>query len=144
MPKVVINDSQGLVQQSGSGFEISSSVDLGGAAKISSTFGLTNIGAKTAGTTQTEAGSTAITNVVTVATVSNANDGLKLPAGVAGDIRIISNISANAAKVYTNGTDKINGSDPGASGNATVVVASKTTIFVFTGDDHGWATIISA
>jgi len=34
MPKVIINDSKGLVQESGSGVEISSSMNLGGAATL--------------------------------------------------------------------------------------------------------------
>jgi hypothetical protein len=150
MPKVVYTAAKGLVQEAGSGFEVASNLTLTGGASISgalslaSTFGLTDIGAKTAGTTQTEAGATAISNVVTVATVGNANDGLKLPAGVAGDVRVVVNVSANAAKVYTTGTDKINGTDPDSSGNASVVVASKTTIFIFTGASRGWATVISA
>jgi len=150
MPKVVYTAAKGLVQEAGSGFEVTSDLTLtggltaSGAVSLASTFGLTDIGAKTAGTTQTEAGSTAITNVVTIATVGNANDGLKLPAGVAGDVRIVSNLSANAAKVYTTGTDKINGTDPDTSGNATVVIASKTTVFIFTGATRGWVTVISA
>lgn len=150
MPKVVYTAAKGLVQEAGSGFDVTSDLTLtgglttSGAVSLASTFGLTDIGAKTAGTTQTEAGSTAITNVITIATVGNANDGLKLPAGVAGDVRIVSNLSANAAKVYTTGTDKINGTDPDTSGNATVVIASKTTIFVFTGATRGWVTVISA
>jgi hypothetical protein len=150
MPKVVYTAAKGLVQEAGSGFSVTSDLALTGGATISgalslaSTFGLTDIGAKTAGTTQTEVGATAIANVVTVATVGNANDGLKLPAGVAGDVRIVHNLSANAAKVYTTGTDKINGTDPDTSGNASVVIASKTTLFLFTGATRGWVTVISA
>ena len=34
MPKVTISDSKGLVQSSGSGVDITSSVDLGGAAEL--------------------------------------------------------------------------------------------------------------
>ena len=150
MPKVVYTPARGLVQEGGSGFDITSNLALtggltaSGAVSLASTFGLTDIGAKTAGTTATEAGATAISNVITIATVGNANDGLKLPAGVAGDVRIISNLSAAAAKVYTSGTDKINGTDPDTSGNASVVIASKTTLFVFTGSTRGWVTVISA
>ena len=150
MPKVVYTAAKGLVQETGSGFEVTSDLALtggltaSGAVSLASTFGLTDIGAKTAGATQTEAGATAIANVITIATVGTANDGLKLPAGVNGDVRIISNLSANAAKVYTTGTDKINGTDPVGDGNATVVIASKTTIFVFTGATRGWVTVISA
>lgn len=150
MPKVVYTAAKGLVQEAGAGFDIASNLALtggltaSGAVSLASTFGLTDIGAKTAGTTQTEAGATAISNVITIATVGNANDGLKLPAGVAGDVRIVSNLSANAAKVYTSGTDKINGTDPDTSGNAGVVIASKTTLFVFTGSTRGWVTVISA
>ena len=150
MPKVVYTAEKGLVQETGSGFEVTSDLALtggltaSGAVSLASTFGLTDIGAKTAGATQTEAGATAIANVITIATVGTGNDGLKLPAGVSGDVRIISNLSANAAKVYTTGTDKINGADPDTTGNASVVIASKTTIFVFTGATRGWVTVISA
>jgi|688.fasta_scaffold09314_8 hypothetical protein len=150
MPRTVISDAKGLVQSAGAGTTISNDAVFSGAASIAgalslaSTFGLTDVGAKTAGATQTEAGATAITNVVTVATVGTGNDGLKLPAGVVGDVRIISNLSAAAAKVYTTGTDKINGTDPDSSGNSSVVIASKTTIFLFTGSTRGWATVISA
>lgn len=38
MPKVIINDSQGLVQQSGSGVEVSSTISMSGAVSMSSTF----------------------------------------------------------------------------------------------------------
>ena len=150
MPKVVYTAARGLVQEAGSGFSVTSDLALtggltaSGAVSLASTFGLTDIGAKTAGTTLTEAGATAVTNVITIATVGNANDGLKLPTGVAGDVRIVHNLSANAPKIYTAGTDKINGSDPGGSGDATVVAASKTTIFIFTGATRGWVTVISA
>jgi len=151
MPKVVYTAARGLVQEAGSGFSVTSDLALtggltaSGAVSLASTFGLTDIGAKTAGAAAGgEGGSTAVTNVITIATVGNANDGLKLPAGVAGDVRIVHNLSANAPKIYTAGTDKINGSDPGGSGDATVVAASKTTIFIFTGATRGWVTVISA
>lgn len=86
---------------------------------------------KTAGTTQTQAGATAITSAITLGTTGNADDGYLLPAIVAGDVYIIVNLSANAAKVYANGTETLNGT----AGNAgsTALAASKTTIIVGTG-----------
>src|SRR5688572_23813729 len=77
--------------------------------------GLTlDVAAKTAGTTQTQAGATAITSTVTLGTTGNADDGYLLPAMTAGKVCIIHNLSANAGKVYANGTQTLNGT----AGNA--------------------------
>lgn len=93
----------------------------------------TSVAAKTAGTTQTQAGATAITSTITLGTTGNANDGYLLPAMTAGRILIIHNLSSNAGKVYGNGTETLNGT----AGNAgsTALTASKT-MLVF-GTDAG-------
>jgi hypothetical protein len=90
----------------------------------------TSVAAKTAGTTQTQAGATAITSTITAGTTGNANDGYLLPAVLAGDIFIIHNLSANAGKVYANGTETLNGT----AGNAgsTALTASKTMLIFAT------------
>lgn len=91
----------------------------------------TSVAAKTAGTTQTQAGATAITSTITLGTTGNADDGYLLPAMTAGRILIIHNVSANAAKVYANGTETLNGT----AGNAgsTALTASKTMLVFGTG-----------
>ncbi len=91
----------------------------------------TSVAAKTAGTTQTQAGATAITSTVTVLTVGNGNDGVLLPAMTAGRVVIINNASATAGKVYANGTETLNGT----AGNAgsTALTASKTMLVIGTG-----------
>jgi hypothetical protein len=64
----------------------------------------------TAGTTQTQAGATALTAKVNVlGTVANANDGVVLRAAATGDIQIVINKGANIAKVYPNTSDTIDG-----------------------------------
>lgn len=63
----------------------------------------------TAGTTQTQAGATALTGqVVRVGTVATAGDGVRLPTSVAGLIVTLVNDGANPMKVYGAGTDTIN------------------------------------
>lgn len=91
----------------------------------------TSVAAKTAGTTQTQAGATAITSTITLGTTGNANDGYLLPAMTAGRILIIHNVSANAGKVYANSTETLNGT----AGNAgsTALTASKTMLVFGTG-----------
>lgn len=70
----------------------------------------------TAGTTQTQAGATALTakyNVV--ATVAVAGDGVVLETAAAGKVVIVVNKGANAAAVYPNTSDTINGGSANAS-----------------------------
>lgn len=91
----------------------------------------TSVVAKTAGTTQTQAGATLITSTVTLGTTGTANDGYLLPPMVADRIIIINNLSANAGKVYANGTETLNG----IAGNAgsTALTASKALLIIGTG-----------
>lgn len=71
-----------------------------------------SIGAQTgitAGTTQTQAGATAVTGpIVNVSTNANAGDGIRLPAAIAGRVIYVANPTANAVQVYGAGTDTIN------------------------------------
>ena len=89
-----------------------------------------SVGAVTAGTTQTQAGATAITKDITVVTTGNANDGVLLPSIRAGQVLVIINASANAGKIYANGTETLNGT----AGNAgsTALGASKAVTVVGT------------
>lgn len=91
----------------------------------------TSVASKTAGTTQTQGGATAVTSTITLGTTGNANDGYLLPAMTAGRLLIIHNLSANAGKVYGNGTETLNGT----AGNAgsTALTASKTMLVFGTG-----------
>lgn len=77
----------------------------------------------TAGTTQTQAGATAIITDIVHVTTGNADDGVLLPAMKAGNVILIRNLSANAGKIYANGTETLNGT----AGNAgsTALGASK-------------------
>lgn len=62
-----------------------------------------------AGTTQTQAGATALTGqVVRVGTVAVLGDGVRLPASVAGLIVTLINDGANPMRVYGAGTETIN------------------------------------
>ena len=81
----------------------------------------------TAGTTQTQAGATALTADLNAVTTGNASDGVRLPAAVAGLEIVVANLSAsNAAKVYGAGSDTINGT-AGATGVA--LATSAVTIY---------------
>jgi hypothetical protein len=83
---------------------------------------------KTAGTTQTQAGATAITSTITGATVGNANDGLVLPAMTAGRVLFINNLSANAGKVYGSGDETINGT-AGSSGSVALTASGFAVVY---------------
>lgn len=86
----------------------------------------------TAGTTQTQAGATAIVTDIVIVTTGNANDGVLLPPIKAGNLIVINNASANAGKIYANGTETLNGT----AGNAgsTALGASKTVTVVAVAD----------
>lgn len=87
----------------------------------------------TAGTTQTQAGATAMTaSINDVETVANVNDGVKLPTAVPGLVRYVSNNGANSMRVYPNTSDTVNGGSVNvhvdqAAGNKTMYVAMTTT-----------------
>jgi hypothetical protein len=101
--------------------------------------------ALTAGTTQTQAGATAITKDIVQVTTGNASDGLILPALTAAQIgrtiRII-NASANAGVLYCPGatsTNTINGT-AGATGVAYAASKMLTCVAV---SATAWVTTLS-
>lgn len=125
MPKVTYTKAKGLFQESGSTEQMAI---LGSATAI------------TAGTTQSQAGATATTAIISLVTCANANDGVILPSGVDGAIAVIHNISANALKVYPASGEIING----ASANAAFThAASKNGIYIYSGATKGWIPVIS-
>ena len=71
----------------------------------------------TAGTTQTQAGATALTKDINrVTTVGSDNDGVKLPAAVAGlEILIINDDAGQDVKVWPNTGDAIDGGSANAA-----------------------------
>ena len=95
----------------------------------------------TAGTTQTLAGSTAITAAVARVTTGNANDGVSLPVGCAeGELIWVFNLSGAALKVYPQATGSINAA---TAGNAHVQAASKPGLYRSNGNGD-WVTIQGA
>lgn len=84
----------------------------------------------TAGTTQTQAGATALTTGVNIiATCANADDGVKLAAAANGKVQIVINKGANAAKVYPDTGDTIDG----GSANAAITIPPGG-IYIFRAD----------
>ena len=87
MPKVTVDDSKGLVQSSGSGFEVSSAMvasdtlAVAGAATLSAAL-ICGVD------TRAEAGAVSLTSVVTLVTTTSAR-AITLAAGTAGQIKII-------------------------------------------------------
>lgn len=83
----------------------------------------------TAGTTQTQAGATAITANIAYVTTGNASDGVILPAlsasMVGTEIRLV-NASANAGVVYCPGTTSTNTINGTAGATGVAYAASKT------------------
>ena len=99
----------------------------------------------TAGTTQTQAGATAITTNIVQVTTANASDGVILPALstalIGTQIRLI-NASANAGVVYCPGattTNTINGT-AGATG---VAYAASKTLFLVAVSATAWVSVLS-
>ena len=69
----------------------------------------TQNGAVTAGTTQTQAGATALTaSINAVTTVTTAGDGVRIPDAEIGDSIEICNLGANSCKVYPPTGGRIN------------------------------------
>lgn len=82
----------------------------------------------TAGTTQTQAGATALTGQINnISTVTTAGDGVRLPTSVAGRIVWIINPTANSVQVYGASTDTINAV---ATGTGVAQAAGKTAAYV--------------
>lgn len=103
---------------------------------------ITNI---TAGTTQTQAGATAITSSVPVVTTTTAGDGVILPAlspSLIGTRVQLINKSSNAGTVYCPGatsTNTINGT-AGATG---VAYAASKTLFLIAVSATAWVSTLS-
>lgn len=104
----------------------------GNVTPTSNTRSVRTSAAITAGTTQTQAGATAIVTDLVHVTTDNANDGVLLPAMKAGNVIMIRNLSANAGKIYANGTETLNGT----AGNAgsTALGASKLVVVTCVAD----------
>lgn len=102
----------------------------------------------TAGTTQTQAGATAIASPVVLVTTGNANDGVILPSGSNptnyGMCVIVKNLSAAALKVYPQSGGNINNaSAAGTTDAAFAHTASLTFMYVLTGVDVWKAVLLS-
>lgn len=99
----------------------------------------------TAGTTQTQAGATAVVTDIAYVTTSNASDGLRLPALAASmigrTIRII-NASANAGVLYGTGTTSTNTIN-GTAGATGVAYAASKMITCVAVSATAWVTTLS-
>lgn len=86
----------------------------------------------TAGTTQTQAGATAMTGSYNViGTCANLNDGVILPAAGKGSVIMVRNNGAQTAKIYP----PVGGAINGGSANAAITLTANTTAeFFFTSD----------
>lgn len=95
----------------------------------------------TAGTTQTQAGATALTGAINVVTTGNASDGVKLPAErPVGDVVYIVNISAAALNVYAATGGAING---GSANAAKALAANMSGAYISLGSEN-WGAVVSA
>jgi hypothetical protein len=95
----------------------------------------------TAGTTQTQAGATALVGFLNYITVGTAADGVKLPAErLVGDIVYVVNPSANSLNVYPATGGKING---GSTNAAKALVANMSGAYISLGSEN-WAAVLSA
>lgn len=95
----------------------------------------------TAGTTQTQAGATALVGSLNVVTTGNASDGVLLPTGTArGDKVVVTNISAVALNVYPATGGAING---GAINATKVLAANMSGLYISLGSEN-WAAVLSA
>ncbi len=99
----------------------------------------------TAGTTQTQAGATAITTDIAYVTTGNASDGLRLPAlttAMIGRVIKIINASANAGVLFGTGTTTTNTIN-GTAGATGVAYAASKTLEVVAVSATAWVTTLS-
>lgn len=97
--------------------------------------------AATAGTTQTQAGATALNSAINYVTTGNASDGVKLPAGYGlGEIVYIVNSSGVALNVYPNTGGKINN---GSANAAKALAANLSGAYISLGEEN-WGAVLSA
>lgn len=95
----------------------------------------------TAGTTQTQAGATALTGAINYVTTGNASDGVMLPSGrTAGSIVYIVNSSAAALNVYPATGGKINN---GSANAAKALAANMSGAYISLGSEN-WGAVLSA
>jgi hypothetical protein len=103
------------------------------------------VGNITAGTTQTQAGATAITTPIVVVTTGNASDGVILPAlsaSLIGSRVQLINASANAGVVYCPGTTSTNTIN-GTAGATGVAYAASKTLFLVAVSATAWVSTLS-
>jgi hypothetical protein len=98
----------------------------------------------TAGTTQTQAGATALTTDVNVVTVSGTNgDGVKLPTAVAGSrVLIINDDAAQTIQIWPNTSDTIDGGSADAVDSNTLAAGIRREYTAADGTD--WITVTAA
>lgn len=97
--------------------------------------------AATAGTTQTQAGATALTGAVNFVTTGNASDGVLLPAErPVGDVVYIVNSSGVALNVYPATGGKINN---GSANAAKALAANMSGAYISLGSEL-WGAVLSA
>lgn len=95
----------------------------------------------TAGTTQTQAGATALTGAINFVTTGNASDGVLLPSGrTAGSVVYIVNSSAAALNVYPATGGKINN---GSANAAKALAANMSGCYISLGSEN-WGAVLSA
>lgn len=95
----------------------------------------------TAGTTQTQAGATALTTSTNVvSTVAVAGDGVRLPDGMVGDSLNILNIGANTCTVYPPVGSRING----LSTNGGFSLPTNTAVWIQKFTSTRWMAFLSA
>lgn len=92
---------------------------------------LSGSAAITAGTTQTQAGATALTASTNLVTTGVANDGVLLPSATMGTICTVVNLSANALKIYPPVGGALNG---GTVNAAVTLAASKNALVVYSSE----------
>jgi hypothetical protein len=95
----------------------------------------------TAGTTQTQAGATALTGAINFVTTGNASDGVMLPSGrTVGSVVYIVNSSSNALNVYPATGGKINN---GTANAAKALAANMSGCYISLGSEN-WGAVLSA
>ncbi len=95
----------------------------------------------TAGTTQTQGGATLAPSPYNRITVcANGNDGVKLPSAIANLVVTIKNEGANAAKVWPNSSDTIDGGSADAADTNTLAATTGVRTYLAV-DATDWITI---
>jgi len=141
---LVVDGSKAVDVLTTTGLLTAASSTVTGAFTSSGTM-MNSFAAITAGTTQTQAGATAITTDIVQVTTGNASDGLRLPAlttaMIGRTIRII-NASANAGVLYGTGTTSTNTIN-GTAGATGVAYAASKMLTVVAVSATAWVTTLS-